>query len=503
MSANLPLHPLERKLLSSLAEKTKQDEAVEFEKVQVYSELSADQLRRAIEWLKSKSLILVKEESVPLFSLGNEGMRVAKEGFPERRLVDLLKAKGGSGTFSEIFMAFGNESSVALGKAKENKWVSAVGHKISLTGPDIPKAAEELLVEKIGSSGSVSDSSLSPRERETLALLTKRYRGLVLSKVEKKQKLELTPEGRAYSSTAAVDELDALTPQVLQTGEWKTRPLRPIDVTSPAPKTFPGRRHPIRMFMDEVREAFVSLGFEEITGPIVQSALWNFDALFIPQQHPTRDMQDTFYLSGLKSDLSNFRGEINPIKASHERGEGTGSLGWRYEWSEEEASRVVLRTHTTALTIRYLAEKKPEEARVFSIGRVFRNEKPNYKHNPEFYQIEGVTVGPQLNVRNLISIISKFYSKLGFDNIKFWPTYFPYTEPSLQTMVYLDKSQKWLELGGMGVFRPEVTIPLGVKNPVLAWGLGLDRLVMLRHDVKDIRELFGANLSWLRNLSVE
>lgn len=499
---SLPLHPLEKKLLASLSEKTKPRETVDFEKASEYSELSPDQLRRAIEWLRSKNLIAVKDESTLVYSLGSEGMRVAKEGFPERRLVDLLRAKGGSCTFSEIFMAFGNESSIALGKAKENKWVSAVGHKISLTGQDIGKVPEETLVEKIEAAGSVSESSLLPPEKEALASLTKRYRGLVLSKVEKKEKLELTQEGRRASSAKAVDELDSLTSQVLQTGEWKGRPLRPIDVTTPAPSVFPGRRHPIRVFMDEVRETFVSLGFEELIGPIAQSALWNFDALFIPQLHSTREMQDTFYVRGLKSDLSGFSEEIRSIKASHERGEGTGSLGWRYNWSEEEASRVVLRTHTTALTIRYLAEKKPEEAKVFSIGRVFRNEKPNYKHNPEFYQIEGVMVAPNLNVRNLIFIITKFYSKLGFDNIKFWPTYFPYTEPSLQTMVYLEGSQRWLELGGMGVFRPEVTIPLGVKNPVLAWGLGLDRLVMLRYDVKDIRELFGANLHWLRRLKL-
>ncbi len=503
MSTSLPLHPLEKKLLVSLAEKVKPGESIDFDKASEYSELSPDQLRRAIEWLKAKNYLSVKEESVPIYSLGSEGLRVAKEGFPERRLVNLLKAKGGNCTFSEIFMAFGNESSIALGKAKDNKWVAAAGHKISLANPEIAKGVEELLVEKIASSGSISESNLLAAERETLASLTKRYRGLVVSKVEKKQRIELTVAGRGASSTKNVEEIDALTPQVLSTGEWKSKPLRPIDVTSPVPAVFPGKRHPIRLFIQEVREAFVSLGFEEIIGPISQTALWNFDALFIPQQHPSREMQDTFYISGLKADLSNFGEEMNAVSASHENGKGTGSLGWRYNWSEDEASRVVLRTHTTAVTIRYLAEKKPEEARVFTIGRVFRNEKPNFKHSPEFFQIEGVTVGPNLNVRNLIWIISKFYSKLGFNNIKFWPTYFPYTEPSLQTMVYLESAQKWMELGGMGVFRPEVTIPLGVKNPVLAWGLGLDRLVMLRYDVKDVRDLFGANLGWLRHLKTK
>ena len=149
----------------------------------------------------------------------------------------------------------------------------------------------------------------------------------------------------------------------------------------------------MRMFMDEVRETFVSLGFEEIFGPMSQSALWNFDALFIPQEHSAREMQDTFYLSGLRANLEGFKEQIKAIKNAHENGAGTGSTGWQYRWREEEAARVVLRTHTTAITISYLAKNKPEDARVFSVGRVFRNEKSNYKHNPEFFQIEGVMVG--------------------------------------------------------------------------------------------------------------
>jgi len=211
-------------------------------------------------------------------------------------------------------------------------------------------------------------------------------------------------------------------------------------------------------------------------------------------------MQDTFYLSDAKSNLGSLQSEVAAVKSSHESGADTGSSGWQYSWSEEEAARVLLRTHTTAVTINYLAKYRPEEARVFSIGKVYRNEKPNYKHYPEFSQMEGVMVGKDLNLRNLIYIISEFYSKLGFNKIKFWPTYFPYTEPSLQTMVFYEPLQNWMELGGMGVFRPEVTLPLGVKNPVLAWGLGLDRLVMMRYGVKDIRQLFGANIGWLRNL---
>jgi phenylalanyl-tRNA synthetase alpha chain len=246
----------------------------------------------------------------------------------------------------------------------------------------------------------------------------------------------------------------------------------------------------------------VSMGFEEIDGSYVQSSFWNFDALFIPQKHPARDLQDTYYVSSVLANLEKYRDEVVRVKAVHESGGETGSLGWRYAWNENEARRVILRTHTTSITIKYLAEKKPSDARVFTVSKVFRNEKPSYKNNPEFHQVDGVMLERNLNVRTLMGVIAKFYSRLGFRKVKFWPSYFPYTEPSMQTVVFHEQSKKWMELGGMGVFRPEVTIPLGVKNPVLAWGLGVDRLVMLRYGVKDVRDLFGSNLGWLRNLPI-
>lgn len=160
---------------------------------------------------------------------------------------------------------------------------------------------------------------------------------------------------------------------------------------------------------------------------------------------------------------------------------------------------MVLRTHTTCATINYLAENKPSEARVFSLGRVFRNEKVSYKHLVEFNQVEGIVVGKDVSLRDLMGIQTQFYKKLGLNKIKFWPTFFPYTEPSLQTMVYNDKLEKWIELFGMGIFRPEVTHPLGIKKPVLAWGGGIERIAMLKYGLNDVREFYNNNLNWLRS----
>lgn len=493
-----PLHPIEKTILSSLA--SLGDKGIEIGELSSKSGLSIDQVRRGIEWLKAKQFILVKEVETESYSLGAEGKSVAASGLPERRLVDLVN-KSGSCTLSVASQLLGAEFSGALGRARKNNWVRVDGNKIQISGL-AERTKQELLIERLAKQGSVPLESLTKEDLDAVGELKSWHGGFVQRNESKSVEVVITDAGKNAASSSIIEEIDLITPAILQNGDWKNKPLRALDVTSPSPKVFPGRRHPMRLFMDEVREAFVSLGFEEIFGPMAQSALWNFDALFIPQQHSAREMQDTFYLAGLKARLDDFRNQIKDIKNVHETGSNTGSLGWQYHWKEEEAARVVLRTHTTAVTISYLAKYKPSEAKVFSVGRVFRNEKPSYKNNPEFMQIEGVMVGEKLNMRNLIYTLSKFYSKLGFNAIKFWPTYFPYTEPSLQTMAWRKDSNKWIELGGMGVFRPEVTLPLGVKNSVLAWGLGLDRLVMLKYGVNDIRQLFGANLDWLRQVGL-
>ncbi|MEM4323827.1 MAG: phenylalanine--tRNA ligase subunit alpha, partial [Candidatus Nitrosocaldaceae archaeon] len=259
------------------------------------------------------------------------------------------------------------------------------------------------------------------------------------------------------------------------------------------PIIYSGRKHPLQDVIDEVREILVGLGFQEINGNYIQSSFWNFDILFTPQDHSAREMQDTFYIADRKSDedLKNIAGRVAKIHKD----------GWNYKWDIEESRRLVLRTHTTAVTIRYLVDNKPEEGSVFSVGRVFRNEKLTYKHLAEFHQIEGIMIGKNLSLRDLMGLQREFYYKLGLKRVKFWPSYFPYTEPSLQSMVYFEKLGKWVELFGMGIFRPEVTAPAKIKNPVLAWGGGLERIAIIKYGLDDVRELYTNRLNWLRSVA--
>jgi len=187
------------------------------------------------------------------------------------------------------------------------------------------------------------------------------------------------------------------------------------------------------------------------------------------------------------------------VAATHENGWKTGSKGWGNTWRIEEAKRLVLRTHNTVLTVRALSESREKETRVFAVSKVYRNENLDYKHLAEFYQMDGIIVGEGLNVRHLMGFLKEFYKKLGMKDIKLWPTYFPYTEPSLEVVGYSDAAKAWIELSGSGVFRPEVTVPLGVTVPVLAWGPGIERLMLMRFGLDDMRALYGSDLNWLRN----
>jgi phenylalanyl-tRNA synthetase alpha chain len=208
-------------------------------------------------------------------------------------------------------------------------------------------------------------------------------------------------------------------------------------------------------------------------------------------------MQDTFYIDRPPRFGLPEKELVERVKATHENGGDTGSVGWRYDWDEETARRVVLRTHTTAATVYALKENPKPPRKVFLVGRVFRREKTDYKHLPEFHQVDGVIIDDKASLSTLLGTLAEFYRQMGFDDVKFRPDFFPYTEPSVGSFVRMKGRDDWLELGGSGVFRPEVTRPFGCEVPVLAWGLGLERLAMLRYGIEDIRKLYLSDLSWL------
>ncbi len=482
-----PLHPLEQKVLSTLKGKGWTD----FDTVVSGSGLLPDQVRRSVSWLASKKLISERE---------TVSRKVVLLGEPAELL--LIHRVGTGLPVEELRRSFKSdqEFAAALGNARSLGWIEVTKGSTPLVAlKDSKKAAQyQSFLESL--KGHQTDEDKIPSEYVSYVKKL-RTRGIVKISESKSVALRITDEGNGtLGRTAFGDWIERVTPEVTAkirlTGESPR--LRPIDVSAPASGFYPGRRHPVKEFINEVREVYLSMGFAEIAGDSIQSSFWNFDALFTPQDHPARELQDTFYVKGGRDETIHRTGVVAAVASAHENGWETGSKGWRYSWDVEEARRLVLRTHNTALTIRATKESQDRETRVFSVGRVFRNENLDYKHLAELHQMEGIVIGDGLNLRDLMGVLTRFYAKLGMSAVKLWPSYFPYTEPSMQVMVYYDKVGRWLEMGGSGLFRPEVTMPLGVKKPVIAWGCGLERLLMLRLGVQDIRELYNSDLDWLR-----
>jgi len=237
----------------------------------------------------------------------------------------------------------------------------------------------------------------------------------------------------------------------------------------------------------------------------VESGFWNFDALFVPQQHPARDLQDTFYISDpAVADPPEDTVYWNNVREVHEVGK-YGSAGYRYPWRAEESLRLVLRTHTTATSTAMLHKlaQNPGPARYFSIDRVFRNETVDITHLAEFHQVEGVIADYGLTLGGLIGFMKEFFRKMGIDDLRFKPAYNPYTEPSMEIFGEHKGLGKWVEIGNSGMFRPEMLESMGLPKDlrVYGWGLSLERPTMIRYKVSNIRELLGhkVDLGFIEN----
>ena len=452
-------HDIEKKIINSLKKNPIQTP----ETLEKSTQLLPDQIRRGIEWLKLKNLAIVDESKSSTLSLGKNGVDSFEKGLPERRLLNLLT--NGPRKLSDLQKELGFVFGPAMGLSRKNNWIETSSDEITLkTIPSILPGEKTL--QQIGS-GTLSKDQI---DKIDLSELLKRP-DFIIENIMTSKKISLTDSAKSVD----VSNISGA-----------------IDVESDVPELFVARTHPLKDTIDEIREIFVTLGFSEIFGNMTQSSFWNFDALFTPQDHPARELQDTFFLDDISAKKIGTAEQIRKVSDSHKK-------NWRYQWDIHEARKMVLRTHTTCVTIKHLAENKPDEARIFSLGRVFRNEKVSYKHLVEFNQIEGIVVGKDANLRNLMGIQREFYKRIGITKIKFWPTFFPYTEPSLQTMVYNEKLGKWIELFGMGIFRPEVTKPLGITKPVLAWGGGIERIAMLKYGLTDVREFYNNDLGWLRS----
>ncbi|HIG99915.1 MAG TPA: phenylalanine--tRNA ligase subunit alpha [Thermoplasmata archaeon] len=457
------------------------------------------EIANASSWLQSKKLVIVENHMKTVYSLGKEGKRFIEKGLPERRALQLLADKKGILSLKELSAVLEpDEIPVAIGWLKTNGWA-------------IIKKEKETIIE-ITAKGKIALTTVTDEEK-LLRLLQEHpeqeiEKNIVKPLASRKNVIKekdlitssiiLTDDGKKVLDAGfeIQDEISQVTSAIIKNNDWKQKTIRSYDIHAFAPALYGGKPHPLVQLISEIRQIFVEMGFQEIQGDYVESCFWNMDVLFIPQDHPAREMQDTFYCKVPSKVSISEQQLLNEIAKVHENGGSTGSTGWGYIFSKTEGERALLRTHTTVNTIRYLYNHPQPPCKVFSLERVFRNENIDTTHLPEFYQIEGIIYEENANFRQLIGILKEFYRRMGFEKIRFRPGYFPYTEPSMEVEVFWNG--KWLELGGSVIFRPEVTEPIGVKNPVLAWGLGLERLAMLRYGLTDIRTLYISDLEWLR-----
>jgi phenylalanyl-tRNA synthetase alpha chain len=298
--------------------------------------------------------------------------------------------------------------------------------------------------------------------------------------------------GRSLRELNLRPVVTTLSSEMILSGEWRTFEFKPYDIHADVPNVGYGRPTILTQCIQHIRDIFLNMGFDEMSGVLVESAFWNFDALFTPQDHPAREVQDTFYLANpQRVDLPEDRQLVAQVKATHEATYGG-------IWTEEEASRAILRAHTTTSTARKLHQLQGKPGKYFSIDKVFRNESVDRTHLAEFHQIEGVVVGELLSVRTLMGYLTYFYGRLGFQDLIFKPTYNPYTEPSLEVLAYHKPSERYLEVGNSGLFRPEMLAPLGCGNQAtVAWGLGLERIAMLLYGVDSLSDLIGPEIQLL------
>ena len=497
------LSPIERSVLPSISK-----DFLEVGDIAKEAGVDVITARRAVGFLENKGLVETKSIQSKQINLGILGIEYLKKELPERVLINKLVEKKviPIGEIGNVCSLNPNEAKIALGTLKRKAVIDINQGKISLvpSNTDLSnKMLEELFMEKLP----IDIESLEPQDNLAYQNLKSRKD---IVEVEEKSEIEikLSPLGEKISKMKlGNDMIESLTPKILKQNTWKGKKFRRYDLESPVPRIYGGKSHFVNGATDYAKSVWLEMGFKEMTGNYVDTGFWIFDTLFTAQDHPVREMQDTFFLKGLTGSLPDNLKDKNSVvlrtKQAHEGGLDN-SFGWQYEWNEEDAKKVLLRTHTTCLSsrkLRDIAKSNEFPAKYFSVGKCFRNETVDWSHGFEFNQTEGIVVDENANFRQLLGYLTEFFKKMGYGKIRIRPAYFAYTEPSLEMDVWNSDHNEWVELGAAGMFRPEVTIPMfGRHIPVLAWGPGFDRMIMQFYGIKDLRELYKNDISKLRGM---
>ena len=495
------LHPLEQKLIKHISDKCLLSELVGKEG------LSEVEVMRAIQWLENKRVLKSDKKEGTKLTLGKNGKKALEFGLAEKILLLGISEKKDKGlTISQAQKELGLdgfEINFSIGQLRRKNAISVdEDKKMSITNEGIKLLekgfVEEELIKTI--SKGCYEETLSESEIKTVNELLKR-KDFLEKKVEKDRVITLSEFGKQVKDKSiGLDLIDKVTPEIIRSEEWKKKAFRHIDVEINVPKITIGKKHLENEAIDFIKRIWIEMGFKEISGDYIQSAFWDLDSLFVPQDHPAREMQDTFYVKETQDIPKKIFSKVSKM---HLNGLDEKSRGWGTGLDFEVSRKMLLRTHCTVISARTLAALKEKDlpGKFFSIGKVFRNEALDWSHLFEFYQIEGIVVSDDVDFSCLKGYLREFYRKMGYEKVRIKPSFFPYTEPSAEVEVYLEHKKSWMELGGAGMFRPEVTKALfGREIPVLAWGLGMGRIIMPYYEFSDIRDIYKNDLSMLRTI---
>ncbi|RLF91387.1 phenylalanine--tRNA ligase subunit alpha [Thermococci archaeon] len=474
----------------------------EVEKLMKATGLEQVAVMRAILTLQSQGLVRLEEKREKVVKLTDTGKKYAEIGLPEVRALKLLKERKRVKLDELREVLAKDEIKPIVGVLRKEGWVKVEktpeGLVLEITekGEKAGKRAIDEILEKLAVKG-----YLAREEVEKVISVKELKRRKVVQEDEIVERIvEITEKGLELvkEGIELKREVTILTPELITTGKWKEVEFKPFNIKAPVKRIYPGKKQPYRVFLDKIRRRLIEMGFIEMTvDSLIETQFWNFDALFQPQNHPAREWTDTYQLKYPEKGYLPNKELVERVKTAHEKGLA-GSRGWGYVWSPERAMLLMPRAHATALSARQLAKGVQIPGKYFTIQRVFRPDVLDRTHLIEFNQIDGFVVGEDLTFRHLLGILKRFAIEIaGAKKVKFFPDYYPFTEPSVQLSAY-HPELGWVEFGGAGVFREEMTEALGIKEPVIAWGIGIDRLAMFKLGIDDIRYLFSYDLKWLR-----
>jgi phenylalanyl-tRNA synthetase alpha chain len=496
------LHPFEIECLS-IMKKENIISISTYDLANKSSKLDLNKANRAINWLKEKKFMNVTVEVKKTLKLSEKGLDVVTNGLPEEKLLKWITNQTDTVSMKIAIESSGltkQEFNAALGVLKRQSFIELT--KGNITATEFGKKGLESFSNDEGAKilTLINSGKFKQTKKVQSVLETLFDRGLIEEISTKINIGNLTDEGLNLRDSLdfSIQYQEHLTPEMIKAGQNFN--LRPFDVDISAPPVPTGKRHFYLQAIDYVRQVWLSLGFKEMEGSIVQSNFWNFDTLFVPQDHPARDAQDTFFVKNPPKGTITDE-DFENVSQTHLNGGKTGSKGWRGTFDRNVSESLVLRTHTTCLSARTVRKLKEDgyPAKYFAVGRNYRNEKVDWKHLAEFDQVEGIVVDPNVTFPDLLGYLKIFFKAMGFPQARFRPSFYPYTEPSVGIDVLHPIKKVWYELGGAGVFRPEVVEPLlGEDIPVLAWGPGIGRIITEQYKINDIREQYFNDLEQLR-----